>query len=131
MPDLNQIFKKFKGRPGLWQFFLFKQRSRNNFSYYLKKNILTRVHAIAIGVKPQFQQYGLESGMMISSLEKIKRMGFKTIELRWAGDFNPKIIRLHKAVGAVRIRKHITYRYIFNHELRVVPPMMIPMSRWR
>ncbi len=129
MPDLNQIFRSFNGKAGLIRLLQFKWRSRNNFSWYLKRSILTRVHAIAIGVKPKFQQYGLETGLMLSSLEKIRKMGFKKIELRWAGDFNPKIIRLHKAIGAVRNRKHVTYRYVFNEAVKITAPATIPMGR--
>lgn len=128
-PDLNQIFKPFMGRPNLLQLLMFKWRSRKNFLWYRKKGTLTKGHAVAIGIKPKFQQYGIETGMMMSSIDAVKQFGFKTIELRWAGDFNPKIIRLHKAVGAVPIRKHITFRHMFNKELQVSNPAVIPLGR--
>jgi hypothetical protein len=128
-PDLNQIFKRFRGRVNMLQKLLFLWRSRNDFSWYRRQGILTRGHAIAIGIKPKFQQYGLETGMMMSSIEEVKRMGFKSIELRWAGDFNPKINRLHRAVGAVQLHKHITYRYLFDQTREFKRYKPIPMSR--
>jgi hypothetical protein len=128
-PDLNQIFRPFKGKVNFIRLLQFKWRSRNNYAWYRRKGILTRGHAIAIGVKPKFQQYGIETGMMMKSIEAIRDLGFKTVELRWAGDFNPGIIRLHKAVGAARVRKHITLRYMFNRGIRVVPPELITMGK--
>jgi len=130
-PDINQIFKKYRGRISPLRQLLFLLRSRNDFSWYRKKGILTRGHAIAIGIKPKFQQYGLEAGMMMSSIEEVKKMGFKSIELRWAGDFNPKIARLHSAVGAVQAHKHITYRYLFDPTREFHRYKPIPMSRGR
>ncbi len=128
-PDLNQVFKPLKGKIGLWQQVLFKLRSAGDFRWYRDRGILTRGHAIAIGIKPKFQQYGLETGMMMSSIAAVKGMGFKSIELRWAGDFNPKISRLHHAVGAVQARKHITYRYLFDRSAEFRRYTPIPMSR--
>lgn len=128
-PDLNQIFKKFNGRPNLFDLLLFKQRSKNNFFWYRKKGILTKGHAIAIGIKPKFQQHGIETGMMMSSLDAVRALGFKKIELRWAGDFNPKIIKLHQAVGAYPVRKHVTFRYMFDKGKNVTAPAVIPLGK--
>ncbi len=130
-PDLNQIFKEFNGRIGPLQLLKFLWRSRNDFAWYRKKGILTKGHAIAIGVKPKFQQCGLETGMIMSSLEDVRKLGFKSIELRWAGDFNPKINRLHNAVGAVQARKHITYRFIFDRSRAFKRYKPISMERSR
>jgi len=128
-PDMNQLLKPFKGKLNLFRLLVLKWRSRNNFAWYRKRKILTRGHAIAIGIKQKFQQYGLESGMIMSSLEAVRKLGFESIELRWAGDFNEKVIRLHKAVGAVPVRKHITYRYFFDKQTPVKSYTAIPLSR--
>ena len=113
-PDMNQIFKKFNGRISPVQLLLFLWRKRNNFAWYIKNGILNRGHGIAIGIKPKFQQYGLETGLIMSARNGICDLGFKSLELRWAGDFNPKVNRLHKAMGAEKVRKHITYRFLFD-----------------
>ncbi len=128
-PDLNQVFKRYNGRLNSLQLLQFMWRSRKDFSWYREQGILNRGHAIAIGIKPKFQQYGLETGMMMSSIDEVRKLGFKTIELRWAGDFNPKINRLHAAVGAVQVRKHITYRYLFDQSVEFKRYKPIPMSR--
>lgn len=127
-PDLNQVFRSQNGKLNLLDKFLFSRRSRNDFSWYRKRGILTRGHALAIGIRPRFQQYGLETGMMMSSIEEVRKMGFKTIELRWAGDFNPKIVRLHAAVGATQAHKHITYRYLFDPTREFRKYAEIPMN---
>jgi len=127
-PDLNQVFKSQNGKLGLFDKFLFSRRSRNDFSWYRQRGVLTRGHALAIGIRPRFQQYGLETGMMMSSIDEVRKMGFKTIELRWAGDFNPKIVRLHAAVGATQAHKHITYRYLFDPTREFRKYSEIPMN---
>ena len=114
IPDLNQIFKPFKGRFPLWKKLLFLLRSRNEFAWYRKRGILTRGRVIIMGAKPKFQKHGLEAGMIISSFDYARKLGFKAIELSWVGDFNPKMERLHQATGATPIHKHITYRCPFD-----------------
>lgn len=130
-PDLNQVFKRFNGRMNKLQLLLFLWRSRNDFAWYRKRGILTKGHAIAIGVKPKYQQHGLETGMITSTLQDIRDMGFKSIELRWTGDFNPKIQRLHAAVGAQQKHKHITYRMIFDPTVEFKKYGYIPLGKER
>jgi len=36
------------------------------------------------------------------------------MELSWVGDFNEKMIAMHKAMGSVFGKKHLTMRYIFD-----------------
>lgn len=129
IPDLNQIFKPLKGRFPLWKKLLFLLRSRNQFAWYRKRGILTRGRVIIMGAKPKFQKYGLEAGMIISSFDYSKAMGFKAIELSWVGDFNPKMERLHEATGAIKIHKHITYRCPFDPTRKVKRYATIPLDR--
>ena len=116
MPDLNQIFRPLKGKFSLWQKILFKWRSRNEFAWYRKKGILTDCRVVIIGVKPQFQRYGLEVGMIISGIDIARNMGFKRVELSWVGDFNPKMQRLYQSMGAEVVHIHHTYRYMFDQQ---------------
>ncbi len=116
LPDLNQIFKPLKGNFSLFQKLLFWWRSRNQFEWYLKRKILTRGRVIIMGVKPKFQKYGLESGLIYQSVSQAREMGFEKIELSWVGDFNPKMRALHEGVGAKFVRKHVTYRILFNRQ---------------
>ena len=114
IPDLNQIFKPLKGKFSLWQKILFKWRSRNEFEWYRKRGILTACRVVIIGVKPQFQRYGLEAGMIITGIGIARDMGFKRVEISWVGDFNPKMQRLYQSLGAEMVHVHHTYRYLFD-----------------
>lgn len=114
LPDLNQIIRPFKGEFPWWRQLLFKWRSRNGFQWYLEKGILTRGRVVIMGVRPKFQRYGLEAGLIMSSLKDAQALGFKSIELSWVGDFNNKMRRLHEATGAKNSHVHITYQYRFT-----------------
>jgi hypothetical protein len=41
---------------------------------------------------------------------------YTEFELSWVGDFNPKMISLYQATGAVHAKTHFTYRYLFDRE---------------
>ncbi|MEZ5070541.1 MAG: hypothetical protein R2751_06160 [Bacteroidales bacterium] len=41
---------------------------------------------------------------------------YKEFELSWVGDFNPKMIALYQATGAVHAKTHHTYRCLFKPE---------------
>ena len=45
-----------------------------------------------------------------------KKPQYKHFDLSWVGDFNPKMISLHKATGAQHNKTHHTYRYLFDRE---------------
>lgn len=122
MPDLNQIFKPLKGKFPLWRKLQFLWRSRNRFEWYRKRGILTGGRVLIMGAKQKFQRYGLEAGMIMSSKEDSRKLGFKHLQLSWVGDFNPKMQSLHKATGADRIHLHYTYRYLFDPKAPLIKP---------
>ena len=41
---------------------------------------------------------------------------YTEFELSWVGDFNPKMISLYLATGAVHAKTHYTFRYLFDRE---------------
>jgi len=118
-PDLNQIFRNNKGKLSIWGKLIFAWRSRNNFSWYRKRKILTRGRVVVIGVKPKFQKYGLETGLTMYSMQDGKAMGFEEIELSWVGDFNPMSRKLQDATGAAPGKIHQTFRYMFDRTREV------------
>jgi hypothetical protein len=113
IPDLNPVFKPLKGNFSLWQKLLFLLRSRNQMAWYRKRAILTRGRVMAMGIKPRFQRLGLEAGMIMSSYEQAKAMGFNSLELSWVRDINTRMQKLHENVGAQRLRVHQTYHFPF------------------
>ncbi|HRY32451.1 MAG TPA: hypothetical protein P5531_05735 [Bacteroidales bacterium] len=107
LPDINQIFRKLHGRLDAW--------GKLKFFYYFKTRTITRARITIMGVAPQFQRMGLESGIFWH-LDKImkQRPWYTELELSWVGDFNLKMRSLHESVGGVFAKKHITYRKLFR-----------------
>ncbi|MDW8332628.1 MAG: GNAT family N-acetyltransferase [Bacteroidia bacterium] len=118
LPDLNQIIKPFRGKLSWWEALLFFWRRRNKFEWYRKRGILNRGRVMIMGVKPKFQKHGVESAMAILPMDDCRRLGFKTIELSWVGDFNPAMKAVMDATGATEVREHRTFRYIFDPQKR-------------
>ena len=108
-PDVNMILKYFNGKMNLW--------NKLRFWYMKKRHYMTRARLVIMGVKPKYQGLGLESGIFYNLNEVMKkRPWIRELELSWVGDFNPKMLSVHKAVGGVLAKKHVTYRKIFNKD---------------
>jgi GNAT superfamily N-acetyltransferase len=128
LPDLNQIFKPYRGKPGIWGFLKFVIRKRNNYRSYLQSGQLDRIRLLIMGVRPKFQKLGLDAVMSYDARERFYQLGFKRIELSWVGDFNPKMMSLMEATGAHTSCMHHTYRFMFDPALRQTYSMVIPMD---
>jgi hypothetical protein len=106
-PDVNQIFRHFNGKLN----FVNKLR----FVYYRWRKEIKRTRITVMGVVPQFQRYGIESGIFRQLKDVFdNRPNYKEVELSWVGDFNPRMQALHDAVGGKFGKKHITYRKLFK-----------------
>ncbi|MDZ4668303.1 MAG: GNAT family N-acetyltransferase [bacterium] len=105
--DVNQIFKHLNGKMNLW--------AKIKFLYLRKFGKIDRIRGIVFGIIPQYQNLGLETGMIIKLFEAMKNNhpGITKSELSWIGDFNPKMHSLFNAVGAKTTKIHYTYRYTF------------------
>lgn len=104
--DVNQIFKHLKGKMNIW--------SKIQFLWYRNFGRINRARGIVFGVIPQYQNMGLEAGMIMKFHDAI--MTYKHLrasELAWIGDFNPKMHSLFDALGAKTTKVHLTYRVMF------------------
>jgi hypothetical protein len=112
-PDLNQIIKVFNGRLTPWNML--------RFAYFKKIHKMTRMRAVVAGVNPAYQNSGIESAIFFQ-LYKVfrKKTWYKELELSWVGDFNPKMMAIYEAVGAISAKTHITYRYYINDKLKYI-----------
>jgi hypothetical protein len=109
-PDLNQILKYFNGR--------MDPLNMVRFIYYKSTHKMTRLRAVVGGVHPAYQNSGVESAIFLHLYGEFKKKPwFKELELSWVGDFNPKMIAIYEALGAKKVKTHITYRYLINKEL--------------
>jgi len=108
IPDLNQIIRKLNSdRINLWNIL--------KIIYFKKTRAISRCRVVVMGVIPQFQRMGLESGIFYQLRQvMLRKPWYKEIEASWVGDFNPKMISLFKAVGATHEITHHTMRYLFD-----------------
>lgn len=105
--DVNQIFKHLNGKMN-WI-------NKIKFLYYRHFGKINRVRGIVFGVIPEYQNLGLETGLIIKFYEAIREVypQFTHAELSWIGDFNPKMHSLFEAIGAKTTKIHYTYSYSF------------------
>jgi hypothetical protein len=109
IPDLNQYFKYFNGRFGLLQklWLLWLQKTKHS----------RKINGVAFGIVPKFQGLGIDAFMIYSGTLLIRKKGrYDVIEMGWAGDWNPRMVGIYKALGGTQSRRMVTYRYIFDKE---------------
>lgn len=110
LPDANQIFIHLNGKLHLI--------NKIKFLILKKRKVMNRMRGNAGGVSPQFQNSGVESGIIYQLKQVVdKNPHYKQVELSWVGDFNPKMLSLYKAAGAYHAKTHHTYRYMINKEI--------------
>lgn len=108
-PDINQILKYMNGKLNLW--------NKLKFVYLKKRKVMTRARTVLMGVIPEYQNRGIESGFIMCIMNVMKRHPhYEEFELSWVGDFNPKMRKLFVAIGSVPVKHYITYRYLFDRE---------------
>jgi ribosomal protein S18 acetylase RimI-like enzyme len=109
-PDLNQILRYFNGELNLW--------NKLRFLYFRATHKMTRMRAVVGGVHPTYQNSGVESAIFYHLYTVFMRKPwFRELELSWVGDYNPKMISIYEALGAVKVKTHITYRFMINNKL--------------
>jgi hypothetical protein len=100
--DINQIFKHLDGKLNWWGML--------KFLWYKNFGNINRLRGIVFGVIPAYQNLGLETGLIMKFYQAIlKKPQYKSAELAWIGDFNPKMHSLFKALGAETTKVHHTY----------------------
>lgn len=105
VPDVNEILKYAGGRFNWW--------GKCKLMFYKHWKGFSCLRVIVMGVVPDFQQRGLESGMIVHAYkEAMKNHHYKHVQLAWVGDFNDKMIAIHKAMGAAEDKQHATFRKV-------------------
>jgi hypothetical protein len=113
LPDLNQILRHFNGK--LHPFNMIR------FLYYKLTHEITRMRAVVGGVLHAHQNTGVESAIFFKLYQVFERKPWlKELELSWVGDYNPKMLAIYEALGAKKVKTHITYRYLINEKLKFV-----------
>jgi hypothetical protein len=109
IPEINQIFKHVNGRMDLW--------GKIKFLWYKTFSPPNKMLGLVFGVVPDFHGKGVESAMIMTYNEQFARhesFPYKTIEMNWIGDFNPKMMRVCEQLNATIYKTHHTYRYLFD-----------------
>jgi len=107
MLEINQILKHLNGQMDLW--------GKIRFLYYKWRGVCRDIYGIVFGVIPEYQNRGLESGLIMSLRNKIiPKKYYKSMLIAWIGDFNPKMIKLMEHIGAKREFTLITCRKLFD-----------------
>lgn len=110
IPDLNQIFKEFKGKFGLLE--------KLRFFWFQKVTGFSKMVGIIFGIIPRFQGLGVDYFMIVEAAKVIQNSSkYEDTELQWIGDWNPKMNNIAKHIGFSVGRRLATYRYIFNRDV--------------
>ncbi|WP_317039875.1 hypothetical protein [Chryseobacterium kwangjuense] len=107
LPDVNQWFKYLHGKFGIVEKlrFLWIKKFRKN----------EKMVGLVFGVIPEWQKKGIDGYMIWEGTQHLrKHTDFKTTELQWIGDFNPKMIKIAESLDTTVTRKLTTYRYLFD-----------------
>jgi hypothetical protein len=114
IPDINQIISKLKsGKLTLINII--------KLLYYKRLKVISRCRVIVLGVVPQFQKLGIESGIFYQLKQvMLRKPWYNDMEMSWVGDFNPKMNALFKSFGARRSLTHLTLRYLFDRDKEFV-----------
>ena len=106
-PDVNQIFKTFRGKLCLW--------NKLRLVYKVKTGKMTRARGVLMGLTPKYQGKGIEVGFIYHIENALKQKPqYTELEFSWVGDFNPPMRKIWLAVGAKAAKHYITYRYMFD-----------------
>lgn len=106
-PDVNQVLAHFNGRLNLWKGL--------KFMWLKSGRTITRNRVLLAGVIPEFQNSGVIAALFLQfALATKNKSWYREIELSWVGDYNPRMRKVYEQIGAVPMKKHITYRYMID-----------------
>jgi GNAT superfamily N-acetyltransferase len=107
LPELNQIFKEFNGKFGVWE--------KIRFKYYQLTGKITTSFGVAFGIDPDHQGKGLEGALLNQlSMSYIHKSKYHDVIVTWIGEFNPKMIQVIENLGCTLYRTMATYRKLFD-----------------
>ncbi len=106
-PDVNQLLEHFNGRLNVWKAL--------KFMWLKNRKTVTRNRVLMAGVIPEFQNSGVIAALFLQFVMATKKKSwYSEIELSWVGDYNPRMRKVYEQIGAVAVKKHITFRYMID-----------------
>lgn len=108
LPEVNQIFKHVNGRLNLL--------GKLKFVYHRWRKTNRKAFGILFGVIPEHQGKGVDGGMIMAFRKVMQEdyMRYEEYEMNWIGDFNTKMIRVAEQVTPQVVKRHATYRKLFD-----------------
>ncbi len=108
LPEVNQIFKHVNGKLDLI--------GKLKFVWHKLMKTNKKAFGILFGLVPEHQGKGVD-GAIIENFRKFAHGGgisYTYYEMNWIGDFNPKMIRVVEQINAPVVKRHATYRKLFD-----------------
>lgn len=108
LPEVNQIFKHVDGKLNLV--------GKLKFVYHRWRKTNTKAFGILFGVVPEHQGKGVDGGIIMAfkKLMQQEYLRYQEYEMNWIGDFNTKMIRVAEQVTPQIVKRHATYRKLFD-----------------
>lgn len=111
VPEVNQIFRHVNGKLNIL--------GKLKFLYHKNMGTCTTALGMVFGVIPDFQGKGVETALAVSWGRQagwLPNYKYEDIELNWIGDFNTTMVKMCKLFGFKVVKKHTTYRTLFDKE---------------
>ncbi|HNW76251.1 MAG TPA: hypothetical protein PKJ28_05140 [Bacteroidales bacterium] len=112
-PDANQILKKL-GNGKLSFLNILK------FLWYKHTGTITRARQLLTAVIPEYQRSGVTGLLFLTMVDALKKNKIKVLEMSWVGDYNITVNKIYRLLDLPVVRKHITFRYMFDRSREVV-----------
>lgn len=108
LPEVNQIFKHVNGKLN-WV-------GKLKFVYHTLRKTNRKAFGILFGVIPAHQGKGVDGGMIMAFRKVMQEeyLRYDEYEMNWIGDFNSKMIRVAEQVTPEVVKRHATYRKLFD-----------------
>ncbi|MBX7108510.1 MAG: hypothetical protein K1X61_07685 [Chitinophagales bacterium] len=107
LPEINQVIRYLNGRLDWY--------GKLKFAYYRWRGVIDKMSGILFGVVPDFQGKGIDGALIVATGKVVQPLKkYKTLEMNWIGDFNPKMIRMVENLGTTVSKRYRTYRKIFD-----------------
>jgi hypothetical protein len=108
IPEINQIFKHVNGKLDLM--------GKLKFLWYHWRKTNKKAHGILFGIVPEHHGKGVDGGIIMEFRKLIQEsyLRYEDYEFGWIGDFNPKMIKVSEQIEAPVVKRHATYRKLFD-----------------
>ncbi len=108
LPEMNQIFKHVNGKLDLV--------GKLKFLWYSWRLTHRKAFGILFGVVPAHHGKGVDGAIVEAFRELVQHQykRYQEFELNWIADFNIKMIRVCEQINSVVVKRHATYRKLFD-----------------